>query len=72
MYEREVFTVAKPKGTEKKRVNISIDADTLDRLRQYAYENHIGNGVSGAITDLVWKAKVKNAQIRGQRSIEEI
>lgn len=55
----------------RKRVNISIEEDTLERLRQYAYENHIGNGVSGAIEDLAWKAKVKSAQVRGQLTIEK-
>lgn len=58
------------KGAEKKRVNISITEDTLERLKQYAWENHLGDGVSGAITDLAWKAKVKNSQIRGQASLE--
>lgn len=54
----------------KKRVNISIEEDTLERLKQYAYENHISAGVSGAITDLVWKAKIKNEQVRGQMSMK--
>ena len=54
----------------RKRVNISISEDTLERLKQYAWENHIANGVSGAIEDLAWKAKVKNSQLRGQMSID--
>ena len=32
----------------KVRVNISVEEDTLKRLKQYAYENH--TTVSGAIT----------------------
>jgi len=53
----------------RKRVTISITEDTHERLRQYAYENHLSNGVSGAIEQLTWQAKVKNAQVRGQMSI---
>ena len=46
------------------RINISVDEDTAERLRQYAWEQH--SSVSKAITDLIWSAKVKNGQIRGQ------
>lgn len=56
----------------RKRVNISISEDTLERLKQYAWENHIANGVSGAVEDLAWKAKVKNAQVRGQSNIADM
>lgn len=49
----------------KQRVNITLDADTKERLEQYAFENHLGS-ISAAITDLAWKAKVKNSQVRGQ------
>ena len=48
----------------KIRINISVDEDTAERLRQYAWEQH--SSVSKAITDLIWSAKVKNGQIRGQ------
>lgn len=52
----------------KTRVNISLSEDTLERLKQYAYENH--TTVSGAITDWIWnKAKVKNSQIQGQTTL---
>lgn len=54
----------------KVRINLSIDADTLERLRQYAWENH--STVSKAVTDLVWDAKVKNVQIRGQMNLSEL
>lgn len=54
----------------KTRINLSIDADTLERLRQYAWENH--STVSKAVTDLVWAAKVKNTQVRGQMNLEEL
>lgn len=54
----------------KTRINLSIDADTLERLRQYAWENHAT--VSKAVTDLVWAAKVKNVQVRGQMNLEEM
>ena len=48
----------------KTRINISVDEDTAERLRQYAWEHH--SSVSKAISDLIWSAKVKNEQIRGQ------
>lgn len=52
----------------KVRVNISVDEDTIERLKQYAYENH--STVSQVITDMAWKLKVKNEQVRGQKSLE--
>ena len=51
----------------KIRMNISVDEDTAERLRQYAWEHH--SSVSKAISDLIWSAKVKNEQIRGQQII---
>lgn len=54
----------------KQRVNISLDEDTLERLRLYAWENHAT--VSKAVTDLVWSAKVRNQEIRGQMVLERI
>ena len=52
----------------KTRINISLEEDTAERIRQYAWENH--SSVSKAISDLIWSAKVKNSQIRGQMSLE--
>ena len=52
----------------KKRINLSIDEDTEDRLRQYSWENH--STMSKAVTDMIWKAKVKNSQVRGQTSLK--
>ena len=54
----------------KHRVNISVDGDTLERLDQYAFEQHKTR--SQAITDLVWQAKVKYEQLRGQYSISDL
>ena len=51
-------------GMSKIRMNISIDEDTAERLRQYAWEHH--SSVSNDISDLIWSSKVKNEQIRGQ------
>ena len=51
------------------RVNISLSADTLERLDQYALEHHMNR--SQAITDLTWNAKVKYSQVRGQIELEE-
>ena len=33
----------------KKRVNITITEETQERILQYAYENHLQGGLSGAI-----------------------
>ena len=52
----------------KKRINVSLSEDTVERLKQYAYEHHMN--VSQAITDWIWSAKVKNEQIRGQRTMK--
>ena len=50
----------------KKRVNITITEETQERILQYAYENHLQGGLSGAIEHIAWQVlKVKNAQIRG-------
>ena len=48
-------------------MNISVDEDTAERLRQYAWEHH--SSVSKAISDLIWSTKVKNDQIRGQLNL---
>lgn len=53
---------------QKKRVNIYLSADTVERLKQYAFENH--TSVSHAITDWIWHAKVKNDQVRGQQHLD--
>lgn len=39
----------------KKRINISLSEDTLERLKLYAQANH--TTVSQAITDWVWSIK---------------
>ena len=54
----------------KVRINISLDPDTLERLKQYAFENH--KKVSQSITDWIWNEKVKYEQIRGQTSLQDI
>lgn len=54
--------------SEKKRVNIYLSVDTIDRLKQYAWENH--TTVSHAITDWIWRTKVKNDQLRGQTHLK--
>lgn len=54
----------------KKRLNVTLTPDTIERLQQYAYEQHL-DSISAAITDLAWKAKVKNTQLRGQQSLDD-
>lgn len=59
-------------GMAKKRVNITIDAETQERLLQYGFENHIPGGLSGAIEYIAWKVlKVKNENVRGQISFTD-
>ena len=54
----------------KKRVNITISEDTQERILQYAYENHLQGGLSGAIEHIAWQVlKVKNAQVKGQETL---
>lgn len=54
----------------KKRVNITISEETQERVLQYAYENHLQGGLSGALEYIAWHVlKVKNAQVRGQSSL---
>lgn len=53
----------------KVKVLLSLDEDTAERLKQYAFENH--KTVSASVTDWIWNTKVKNEQIRGQISIEK-
>lgn len=55
--------------SDMKRTNISLTPDTLERLDQYAFENHMNR--SQAITQLVWNAKVKKEQLRGQMNVNE-
>lgn len=52
----------------KVRINISLDEDTAERLKQYAFENH--KNVSQTITDWVWSAKVKGEQVKGQQTLK--
>ena len=53
----------------KVRVNISVEPDTAERLKQYAFEHH--TTVSGAIEQWIWSTKVKNEQLRGQMSFTD-
>lgn len=53
----------------KKRVNITITEETQERILQYAQENHLQGGLSGAIEHIAWQVlKVKNAQSKGRTS----
>ena len=55
----------------KKRVNITIAEDTQERILQYAYENHLQGGLSGAIEHIAWQVlKVNNTQVKGQTSMK--
>lgn len=39
----------------KKRVNITITDETKERILQYAQENHLQGGLSGAIEHIAWQ-----------------
>ena len=45
----------------KQRVNITLEPDTVERLRQYACENHL-DSISAAITKLTWSAQLQEDQ----------
>lgn len=53
----------------RQRINISIEPDTAERLKQYAYENH--TTVSRAIEHWIWSVKVKNDRVRGQQTLSD-
>lgn len=55
-------------GNSKKRVNLYLSEDTVERLKQYAWENH--TSVSHAVTEWIWHTKVRNEQVRGQISFK--
>lgn len=56
----------------KKRVNVTISPETHERILQYAFENHLSGGLSGALEYIAWQVlKVKNSQIRGQMSFPD-
>ena len=56
----------------KKRVNITLDDATKERLLQFGIDNRIPGGLSGAIEFIAWNnVKVKKSQIKGQLSLED-
>lgn len=66
-----IYTWKGADSMAKKRVNITITEETQERILQYAYENHLQGGLSGAIEHIAWQVlKVKNAQVRGQSSMK--
>ena len=54
----------------KIKCNITITPATKERLLQYAEDHHLTGGVSAAIEQLAWNAKVSKGQIKGQENIE--
>ena len=67
-FSEEVKIMSKKDERNKARhVCFSMTLDTYERLKQYAYENH--TSASHALTELIWRAPVKNAQVRGQMSL---
>jgi len=57
----------KDERNKARHVCFTMTPDTLERLKQYAHENH--TSASHALTELIWQAKVKNAQVRGQMNL---
>ena len=60
--------MARPKGVDKIKLTLSVDESTKQRLEQYAFEHH--TTMSQAITDIIWRLKVKDEQIPGQIMIK--
>lgn len=55
----------------KKKTTLTLEEETRERLLQYAYENHLQGGMSGAIEHITWHViKVKNAQVKGQEKLD--
>lgn len=52
----------------KDRVNITLDSDIKEKLKQYADERH--SSVSQVVTDWVLTLKVKDSQVRGQMTFK--
>ena len=48
---------------------LRLSPDTMERLEQYAYQNH--QTIDQAITSWVWKAKVKDSVMKGQKNLFE-
>ncbi len=51
-------------GRRLEDMPLDLSRDTRSRLEQYAYENH--TTASQAVTDWIWRSKVKNENLRGQ------
>lgn len=54
----------------KSKLNLYLEPDTIDRLRQYAYEHHMT--ASQAVTQWIWNTKVKYSNLPGQEKIDDI
>lgn len=56
----------------KGRATITIADDTKERVLQWAYENHVSGGLSGAVEYIAWHVlKVKNTDFPGQVSLSQ-
>ena len=49
------------------KVCLSLDEATVERLKQYAAEQHLN--VSSAVTQWIWSAKVVGSDPKGQQTI---
>ena len=56
----------------KIKCNITLDPATKERLLQYAADHHLTGGVSAAVEQLAWQAKVSQSQLKGQQNLESI
>jgi len=63
---RRVYNVIKRReDMAKVRVNISVDQETIERLKQYATEQH--SNVSQVITDWIWQQPLKSEKDEKQK-----
>lgn len=54
----------------KIKCNLTLTPATKERLLQYAEDHHLTGGMSAAVEQLIWNAKVSKSQIKGQENID--
>lgn len=52
----------------KSKLNLYLADDTIERLKQYAYEHHMTP--SHAVTQWIWSVKVQYVNLPGQEMIK--
>ena len=55
-------------GRGFERLTVQLDNNTVERLKDWAWQNHCRD-CSAALTTIIWKLKVEKGQIRGQMNL---